>query len=151
MDTIIDNIKSALESYATDKCKTEIVEFSLLSGSGQILNKGETFQFKVRVSNESHLNMKNVRVRVNGTPFADVGRNGEPFSAYQFSGAFNLDAHNDLTTGIFLGKAKKVTIEPQKIITARIDSWNANLDDLLLNHTKQGEYEAAVNLPIQPD
>lgn len=96
----IDDLKNAIDTYETDNVKTEIVGFRIVGG-GSVLNVGETFEFKVRVTNESHLDMKNVKVRANGTQFADVALSSGAFGSSAVTPtAFDLDAHQQHTTGI---------------------------------------------------
>lgn len=148
---LINDLKNAVDNYETDNCKTEIVNFSITGGGGAILNEGETFQFRIKVTNQSHLDMKNVRVRVMGSRYAEVAWTFGPFVPYILSGPFNLDAHQRYTTGFFRGRAKAVTGGLKDIVTARIDSWDASLDHLLLDHTGAGAAEGRLNMEIMPD
>jgi hypothetical protein len=147
----INDLKNAVDNYETDNCKTEIVNFSITGDGGAVLNEGETFEFKVRVINQSHLDMKNVRVRVRGTMYADVAWIFGPFLPYIVSGPFNIDAHQRYTTSVFRGRAKAVTGGLKNIVTARIDSWDASLDHILIDHTGAGAAEGRLNKEIMPD
>ena len=113
----IDDLMNAIDSYETDNCATEIIDFSITGGGGTVLNVNETFQFKVRVRNQSHIDMKNVKVQAIGTKYADVALLAGAFSGNAISGAFNLDAHQIYTTGFFRGRAKAVTEVPKDIVT----------------------------------
>ena len=68
---IIEELRQAVDRYETDNCKTEIVSFGIING-GSVLNQGERFRFKIKVTNQSHLDMKNVKVQAVGTSYADV-------------------------------------------------------------------------------
>jgi hypothetical protein len=92
--------------------------------------------------------MKNVKAKASGTLFADVALATGPFSASAVSGAFNLDAGQSHTTGIFRGKAKAATGAAQDIVSARIDSWDANLDHILLDRSGAGSFEGKLNKNI---
>lgn len=145
----IDDLKNAVANYATNNCKTEIVSFEITDGGGTKLQVGETFRFKVKVTNESHLDMKSVRVGALGTSFADVAFSSGSFGSEKITDPFTLDAHQSHTTGFFRGKAKKATEGVAKdIVTARIDSWDAGLDNILKDHSQAGAAEGKLNKTI---
>jgi hypothetical protein len=160
--TALEDLKDAFDTYATDSVKTEIVNFSI-PGGGTTLNVGETFQFKVSVSNDGHLDMKGVRVKALGTEFADVGlSSASSFGGSAESGSFDLPAQsgsagNPPHTIDFKGKAKKVTgvgnPPPAKdIVTAQITAdWKASWDHLLNFHSKEGAKEGILHKAIAPD
>ena len=147
---IIEDLRKAIDKYETDNCKTQLFNFQIEEG-GTVLNVGETFRFKVRVTNQSHLDMKKVVVKAIGTSYADVALSTGPFGRSKVSGAFNLDAHQKYDTGFFRGKCKKVTSGVKNIVTARINSWDASFDHLLKDHTGAGVAEAKLSKEINPD
>lgn len=149
---VLDDLMNAIDNYATTGVKTEIVNFSILPGGGSVLNVGDTFQFKVRVKNEGHLDMKNVKAEANGTQFADVGlSNAPPFSGSAVSNPFTLNALQEHTTGFFKGKCKAHTSGTAKdIVTARVSSWDASLDHILADHSDAGAAEGKLNKSIAP-
>src|SRR4051794_177524 len=102
--TVLDDLKNAIDTYETDSVKTEVVNFSILS-AGNTLNVGETFQFKVKTTNQGRIDMKGVTVAVLGTEFADVGLSAGPLGGGAVSSSFELPALQDHTTGFFRGKA----------------------------------------------
>ncbi len=147
----IDDLKNAVDNYSTDNCKTEITNFSITGGGGAVLNVGETFQFQVRVTNESHLNMKVVKVKALGTSFADVALGVGPFSSGVSASAFDLPAHQVHSTGFFRGKAKALTGVPKDIVLARIDAWDASLDHILIDHSDAGAAEGKLTKDVKAD
>jgi len=148
--SLIDDLRNAVDAYETDQCATEIVDFAITGNGGSILNVGETFQFKVKVTNQGPLDMKNVRLRANGTSFADVALSTGSFGSSALSSSFNLDAHQNHTTGLFRGKCKASTSGAKDIATARVDSWDASLDHILIDHTGAGAAEGKLNKNISP-
>ena len=147
--SVIDDLNNAVANYATDKCKTEIVNFSVTSGPGQTLNNQETFQFKVKVINDGSLLMENVTVQANGTQYADVALSTGSFGSHAVSVAFNLDAFQDYTTtGFFRGRAKAVTDGAKDIVTAQIASWDASLRHILVHRTGAGQPEGKLHQDI---
>ncbi len=147
---LIDDLKTVFDDYATNHCATQIVNFTLSSGAGALLNVGDTFTFKIQVTNQSHLDMKNVKVKAIGSTYADVALLLGFWSGSAVTPAFNLDAHQTYTTGVFMGKAKAVTGGAKDIVTARIDAWDASLDHLLKDHTGSGAAEGKLNKDVQP-
>ena len=152
--SVLDDLQVAIEQYDTNKCRTEIVNFSIDSG-GTILNEGETFKFRVKVTNEGHLTMRNIRLQALGTVYADVRLDDPalPWGSSATSGPFDLtlgvgESH---VTGIFRGRAKAVTPGPQDIVKARISQWDASLDHILTVHADSGVAEGKLTKVIEPD
>jgi len=152
--TLIENLRSELQDYATDFCKTEIINFAEIP-SGSNLTTGEKFRFKVKVSNESHLNMEDVKIKVSGTMYADVSvdKNDPDFDNYIISNKFNLSAHQSYTTAYYYGKAKRVTLRgaAKTIVQAKIHNWDANLEHLLDYHSYSGDFEGKLVKAIARD
>jgi hypothetical protein len=147
--SVIDDLRTAIDTYATNFCATEIVNFSI-EGGGTILNVGDTFRFQVRLFNQGPVDMRNVRLRAIGSVFADVATLSSAFGSSATSGTFNLDAHQVHMTGIFRGKAKAVTSGAVDIVTARVDAWDASLDHILIDHSSLGAAEGKLNKAVLP-
>lgn len=152
--SVLDDLQVAIENYDTNSCKTEIVNFSIVGG-GAVLNEGETFRFRVRVTNEGHLTMRNVRLQALGTTYADVRLDNDalPWSSSAMSSPFNLTLGQgeSYTTGIFQGRAKAVTSGPKDIVKARIVQWDASFDHILTVHADYGAAEGKLTKEIAPD
>jgi hypothetical protein len=114
------------------------------------VNVGETFEFKVKLTNQGPLDMKSVRLRANGTQFADVALSTGSFGSSALAGFFDLDAHQIHTTGVFRGKCTKSTGGAKDIVTAQVDVWDASLDHILIDHTGAGAAEGKLNKNISP-
>jgi hypothetical protein len=146
--SVIDDLRVAVANYATDNCATTIEGFSVTSGTGTALNEGDEFQFKVTVSNDGELDMKNVKIRVNGSQWADValsGSTGKFGSTALLDAPLNIDAKQSFTTGFFRGKAKQDTNNVNEIIvTAQIDGWDGVLDHILNDHSGSGANEGTL-------
>jgi hypothetical protein len=148
--SLINDLTSEIGKYATDFCKTEIIGFSI-NGGGTVLNKGETFQFRVRVTNEGNLDMRNVQVLVIGSLFADVATGSGPFGSQVLANKFEiLPAGGSQSTGFFRGTAKAITSGAQSIVTARINSWDASLDHILKDQSIAGAAEGILQKAIMP-
>jgi hypothetical protein len=135
--SIIDDLKTAVDAYETDACRTEIVGYAIEPNQGKVLNTGETFRFSIKVYNDGELDMGAVKVRANGTQYADVTLNNNPWGSSVVSTvANNISAGQNVTFTGFRGKAKKDTGgKTVDIVTARIDLWDASLNHILFNHT----------------
>jgi hypothetical protein len=147
--SVIDDLRAAVANYATDNCATTIEEFSVTSGAGTSLNVGDEFQYKVKVSNDGELDMKNVKIQVNGTTWADValsGSTGKFGPTALLDAPLNIDAKTSFTTGFFRGKGKLDTKDaPEDIVTAQIAGWDGVLDHILNDHSQAGADEGKLN------
>jgi hypothetical protein len=143
------DLQNAIEDYPKDRCTVEIVNYSVLSGPTQLLNVQDRFQFSVKVTNRGPLNMKKVVVRAIGTEFADVGPDGattfgDHYDSHEYSLAANDGEIHSFTAGPFSGRANKKTpatggvAQVPPIVTARIQSWDADLDYLLKGASEKG-------------
>ncbi len=151
---LIDELKAAIDNYETVNCRTEIVGFSITGSGGSYLDVGETFRFRVKVSNDNELDMKNVYVCARGTEYADVRLIPVlPWGATVVLGPFNLDSHQSYTTPFYVeGRAKKATGTAKDIVLARISGWDASFDHLLRDHALSGEVdEGRLNKEIRPN
>jgi hypothetical protein len=148
---LIDDLTNAVEVYETVNCKTEIINFSIISGGTVVLNKDEIFQFQVKVTNQGQLDMLNVKAQALGSIYADVALSTGAFGGNAISGAFNLLANQSHTTGFYRGKAKMVTNGAKDIVTARIFTWDASFDHILKDHTGTGANEGKLNMDVKPN
>lgn len=151
--SIIDDLKNAIDGYETDNCRTEIIDFTITGNGGTVLNTGETFRFRVKVTNDGALDMKNVTIRARGTTYADVKSgwgSGGTWESSATTTVFTLDAGQSATKD-FQGKAKTATTGLKDIVTARIQGWDASLDHILVDKTGAGEYEGKLTIEVRPD
>jgi hypothetical protein len=148
--SVIDDLNTAVANYATDNCDTTIEGFSVTSGAGTSLNVGDEFQFKVKIHNKGALGMKNVKIRVDGTKWADVALSGSTgtfgsTALLDETPPISIDANTSFTTGFFRGKGKLDTNNvAQDIVTARIDGWDGELD-FLNDSSGAGAYEGTLH------
>jgi limonene-1,2-epoxide hydrolase len=164
--SVIDDLNTAVANYATNDCDTTIEGFSVTSGHSQgptgTLNVGDEFEFKVKVVNSGKLNMKNVKMRVNGVV------NGVTWAKVALSGStgvfgstalldptppINIDAGQSFTTGFFRGEAITSTPSGSKgefIVTAQIDGWDGVLDHILDDSSGSGDREGMLKQIISP-
>ncbi len=151
----INDFKNAVDAYENTNVDTRIVD---LVFPGKVINVGDEFKFKVQVTNQGQLDMKNVRVRVIGTAYADVATLRGQWGNEALSLKFSLDANNSSTdesptiykTEEFRGLAKKTTGGVKVIVKAKIDSWDASLDHILIDHSAEGKEEGELKVDVIP-
>src|SRR5215469_13406720 len=113
--SVIDDLSTAVANYATNDCETTIEEFSVTTGpSTTTLNRGDEFQYRVKIRNNGKLNMKNVKIRVNGSDWAQVALSGstgvfDSTALLDETPPINIDPGGSFTTGFFRGKATAST------------------------------------------
>lgn len=156
---VVNNLVTDIANYPTNEVRTEIIDFSIVGG-GVVLNRGEVFKFRVRVVNEGHLNMRNVRLLVAGTPYAGVATvQAGPFAvsnSFLTAAFFSLDAHGTYLSPYYYGKALVLTPSalPDNtdiIVQSKIYVWDANLDHILVGHSGSGAFEGLLKKEIKPD
>jgi len=94
--------------------------------------------------------MKNVRLRANGTSFADVALSTGSFGSFCTVQLFQSRRSSKSHYGPFRGKCKASTSGAKDIATARVDSWDASLDHILIDHTGAGRQRVSLNKNISP-
>ena len=159
--SVIDDLGTAVADYATNDCNTIITGYSVTTGpstgSTATLNSGDEFQFEV--FNNGLFDMKNVKIKVNGTKWADVALSGSTgvFGSTALldpTPPINIDAGKSFTTGFFRGKGNTSTpsSNPQGvfIVTAQIDGWDGALDAILNGSSGSGDAEGTLKQVISP-
>src|SRR5262249_25114723 len=142
--SVITDLTNAVISYPNDDCEIEIVEFSITTqNGGTILDVGDEFQYKVKLTNNGQLTIKNVELQALGTKWADVplsGSTGKFDSTALLTATFDLDPHHSFTTGFFRGKCIADTGGVAKdIVKAQIYSWDASWEHILDDHSVAGD------------
>jgi len=145
-----EDFRDAIDKYDGDNMDVKLVAYQFL-GPGAKLNPGEWFRCQVQVFNQGQLNLKGVTVLVSATSFAQVSLGpGNPGSSVILPFG-NMSAHGSAQSGQWVyGLAIKETAGPKNVITARIFSWDADLNHLLNDHSGFGPPEGAINVEIFP-
>lgn len=145
-----EDFRKAIDDYDGDSMEVKLVGYQFL-GAGSKLNPGEWFRCQVRVANQGHLDLKNVVVGINGTTYAKVNlAYGNPGSFVTVSMG-NMAAHSSKQSSAWIyGYAVKETSGVKDIITARVYTWDADLDHLLRDHSAWGPKEGKINVEIYP-
>lgn len=156
--SVIDDLNTAVADYANSDCDIKIVGFSVTTGSSTTtLNPKEYFQYQVKVSNNGKLNMKNVKIRVNGSDWAKVALSGstgvfDKTALLDPTPPINIDPGQSFTTGFFRGYATAGTPSSatEVIVTAQIDGWDAELDSILNDSSGSGMANGTLMQAVYP-
>jgi hypothetical protein len=146
-----DDFRTAIDKYDGDSMDVKLVAYQFL-GPGAKLNPGEWFRCQVQVFNQGQLNLKGVTVSVNATSFAQVSLGpGSPGSSVTVPFG-NLPAHSSAQSpmwvyGFAIGDTGG---QSRDVITARVMSWDADLNHLLNDHSFFGPPEGVMNVEIFP-
>ena len=116
-------------TYPKDYCHIEILEYAIING-GNVLNVGEKFKFRAKVTNQGPLDMVNVRLQAQATDFADVSLDGGSFGSTALSSIFSLPVGQSHTTGFYNGRAKRITHMGEAIAAVRISQWQPDMHRL---------------------
>lgn len=146
-----DDMTTALETYPVTDVKLEIVDVTF---AGSTLNVDEIATFKVKVTNTGPLNLTGVTVRVTGLNGASVKGSGaaEQFASVRVSETLpTIYGHggSQLTPFNLYFKAPSEPQVSKNLIKATLETWDANLDHILLGHSDpldspKGTYSTAV-------
>lgn len=148
--SFINDFNKAIENYIDDSCSIAMVNFSMIGNSGNVLNEGERFRFKVRISNNSYLDMKNIKIVILGTDHARVSN--FPNSLFQRAtgqSISRIDARQSYTIPNYVyGKARRLTNGQRTIVTAKITAWDASLNHLLIDRSSSSDLEGKLQSEI---
>ena len=137
---MIDDLLTAINEYPSERVEIHVTDFQ---EPGTHINVGENCTFNVRVENNGMLDMKNVRLHVEGSAFASVALTGifglpAKFESSVISGPRHIDAHASVTFGVFHMHADAATpdggSENRDLFTAHISSFDADLEHVLRDH-----------------
>ncbi|MEN8374743.1 MAG: hypothetical protein ABFS34_04785 [Gemmatimonadota bacterium] len=155
---MLDDLLAAINTYPSDSVTVDVVDFE---EPGAHINVKEICRFRVRVRNNGQLDMRNVRLHVEGSRFASVSVTdflGIPtnFGSSVISGGRNIDAHASATFGDFHMRADAATgdggTEDEDLFTIHVSSYDANLEHILRDHSHHaGNPEEAYHRHIHPE
>ena len=154
---MFDDLLTAINQYPSEDVTISVTDFK---EPGSHINVGETCSFRVRVENNGQLDMRDVRLHVEGSDFTSVSVTnflGIPtsFSDSVISGGRNIDAHGSATFGDFHVHADAATPDggtvDRDLFTVHISSFDAGLEHILRDHSHHaGNPEVAYNRHIHP-
>ncbi len=154
---MFDDLLTAINQYPSEDVTISVTDFE---EPGTHINVGETCRFRVRVQNNGQLDMRDVRLHIEGSEFASVTVTnflGTPlgFSSSVVSGGRNIDAHSSATFGDFHIRADAATpnagTADRDLFTIHIRSFDAGLEHIFRDHRHHaGSPEVAYNRHIHP-
>lgn len=150
---LLEDINTAINDYPSDNVDIEIINFT---GPGPHVNDGEVWSFKVRVSNNGMLDMKDLVLHIEGSTWASVGgASGGPFSSSYFPPSQDVNAHSTVTFQTFYARMDQATgnggTAQEDIIKAHISTYNASMDHIYKDHPHHASIpEAVKNQHIHP-
>ncbi len=106
-------------------------------GTAGVVNVNEVWAFKITVTNNGDLNMKNVTLHFDGLNGATVATSAAgPFSTGILTTAAiaSVPAHSSVTTGNYFFKAPATsTAAAVALVNVHVNTWDADLNYLLAN------------------
>jgi hypothetical protein len=148
--TVLTDIANAMNSYPLDETAIEILEPVLESGTAGVINVNEVWKFKVKVTNNGHLNMTDVILHVNGTNGTTISKKPTTGFTEKTIKADPLTVNGgggSSTTGYLYFTAPS-TQKPADtpLLESHIFDFNANFDHFFTNHTPDEDH-ATVSYP----
>jgi uncharacterized repeat protein (TIGR01451 family) len=138
--TVLDDIADALVGYPANYVTLEIVDLAL---DGDIVNTGEEGSFRVKVTNNGPLTMKDVRLKAVGKRGTEVksGSAGQQFADFVLSSNTieTLAGHGgfDDNSAFFIFEAPNGTRpEGTTLVEVTVEEWNALWDHTLNSHSR---------------
>lgn len=132
-----DDFASAVTNYPSASVNLQIVSVEVVSGTAGSVNVNEVWRFQVRITNNGHLNMKNVTLHLQGQSGAQVSSSstsGFTTGIITTAAVASVPAHGSGTTGYYYFKAPPTsTATPVSLVTAHVNAWDGDLNYLLLN------------------
>ena len=133
--SIIDDLLIDVNNYPTDN-----VQLSLdISGFGTHISEGELGTFTVRVRNNGHLDMNNLKLHVRASNFTSVGFIPWAMSNSFISAGKNVSAESARTFGTFFLRADDATgsqgQDEEELLSVHISSYDASLHHILNDHS----------------
>jgi hypothetical protein len=135
--TVLDDFSQAIAGYPVDNVDLEFVE---LEFAGDVLNKSETAQFRIKVTNRGPLNMTQVRLHIEAQHGARVADGVIAAFADDFdTGLFSLIPANGgsaVSDGAkFKLRAPNAVQDAKTLMRATLKEWDVNPDYLLVDNT----------------
>jgi hypothetical protein len=154
--SVFDDMVTAMKDYPAANVKIEIVDFTLVDGSG-VLNINEDATFNVLITNSGPLGLTGVTVLVKPTPKHgarlisgfDLNPGGEPRPIFtdeiETDPLPTIGGHGgSVRAGPFTMRAPSKATDPKSValVTASLQQWNGDLAHILVDHSNP---DASVN------
>ena len=140
--------KFYMEKYLANYVKIKFQSEELITDT-KVWNENEKFQFKVYVYNNGPIDMKDIKLEIQGTAYADVSfdkNDDDLFQGFIIKNIGVLDAGEaKQISGLVYGKCTTHTNDKERpLVKGRIIGWNASLVHLITDSTKMGPINSGV-------
>jgi hypothetical protein len=152
--TVLTDIANALDTYPLDETTIEIVDVAVQTGTGPEVNKNEIFKFKVRVTNNGHVNMTDVFLHVNGTDTSGTMVSFNPDKGFAKDKTLkvgplvvNGGGASSTTDYLYFKAPPSAMPSGTKLVESHVFDWSTDfVGHFVSNHTKD-EDSATVAYP----
>jgi hypothetical protein len=156
----IQDLLDDIDAYPSKNVKIVITDFQ---EPDDVINVDEMCSFRVRVENNGHLDMLNLKLHIRGSEFTSVSADtifGIPApltpSDSEISPARDVPAHSSVTFGRFFMRADAATPDEgtakRDLFSVHISTYDASLHHILRDHSHHANDPLAVyNREIHPD
>jgi hypothetical protein len=135
----LDDFANAVSGYPAASVVLSIVDTAPVPPATPVaVNVNEIWSFQVRVRNNGHLNMTGISLHVFGENQAQVSTNAAgPWSSAITFGNLTVNAHGGQQDTVDLFFKAPAAIKPAGtvLVSAHINTFDVNLNDVLLNHS----------------
>jgi hypothetical protein len=136
---IIDDLRDAFESYIDDSVTITITDVAVVTGTSGALNVGEIVKCKIKVENDGHINMSNVRLHVqgeNGATVSTAGAAGPFLEGLQIFGSLTVGADGGSQKSGYLHFKTPDIPKPAgtRLLKVHTFDWDGDWDDVIKNH-----------------
>jgi hypothetical protein len=136
--SVLGDIANALNSYPVDQATLDIVELQRDGDSSDThISSGEHWKFKVKLTNNGHVNMTHVSLLIKGLNGTTVSESATgSFGDSMVVADLNPPGDDFRTTNFYFFKAPQVDKTVTKdLVQVQINDWNGNFDHYFSNHT----------------
>lgn len=156
----IQDLLDDINAYPSENVTITITDFQEPGGH---INVGEMCTFNVRVANNGHLDMLNLRLHIRGSEFTSVSADrilGIPFPASpsnsEITRGRDVPANSSVTFGRFFMRADAATPDQgsanRDLFSVHISSYDASLHHILRDHGHHAAVpETVFNRHIHPE
>jgi hypothetical protein len=135
----LDDFANAVSTYPSASVVLSIVDSAPVPpATPGAVNVNEVWSFQIRIRNNGHLNMTGVSFHVIGQNGAQVSTNAVgPWSGSIVFGNLNVNSHGGQQDTVNLFYKAPSTAKPAGtvLVSAHINGFDVNLNDILLNHS----------------
>ncbi len=151
---LINDLLSAIDTYPAGNVEIDVINFQEPGGH---INAGEVCTFQVRVANDGVLDMKKLKLHVEGSRYTSVRQTpADSFSNAFISASKDVDAQQSAVYGPFQMRADTATPNGGTLnvdlLSVHISTYDAGLNHILRDRPHHaGNPEETYSRHIHPD